>query len=330
MAVIDKSYLQSEGSKFKQSTNTILRQNAFSLEYYEVFYSLQDAQEYATSNPLAYVGQKISVIDDTETKVYLILNEAGDLKEISGHQTTLSPEVIGDTDKILGVTDSGKLISEISLSWTAEDELSLLGRNGEVLGELPLSTVPEKYYYSPETEELVLGWNVPDTDNGGTKESTIKIPLANLIGEWTTEDTDTITLEKSRSIGDKDILKGIVNLYKPEDTDKLPNAIETIPGKGLYVPDLRGEDSGFRTFKDIADSIDAIKTAWTIRSAKSSDTLELSIDPDGVLKGDVKIDGETLVTGTKGIEANVDGVSLLYDEKTKKMSVGRVDGGTFG
>jgi hypothetical protein len=328
MAVIDKTYLQGNGDKFKQSTNSILRQNAFSLEYYEVFYSLTEAQEYATTNPLSYVGQKISVIDEGETKVFLILNEEGDLKEISGHQTTLSPEVIGDTDKILGVTEEGKLISEVALSWIDTDHLGLLGRNGEILGTLPLSTVPRSYSYEASTEELVLVWDIPDIENGGTKESEVRIPLGDLIGEWETENTPSITLEKTRSVRDKDILKGIVNLYRPA-SGELGNAIGT-KETGLYVPDLAdGASSEYDTLKKIGDSIDAVKNAWTIKSSESTDTLELSVSSDGVLKGNVKIDGETLVTGSKGIEANVDGVSLLYNDKTKKMSVGRVDGGTY-
>lgn len=45
--------------------NTFKRQGAFPLERYSLFESLADAQAYATSNPIAYVGQPLVVVTKT-------------------------------------------------------------------------------------------------------------------------------------------------------------------------------------------------------------------------------------------------------------------------
>lgn len=55
------------------------RQDAFPLDDSSVFYSLEDAQTYAQSNPTAYVGQILSVVLDGESTAYQIKNAAGDL-----------------------------------------------------------------------------------------------------------------------------------------------------------------------------------------------------------------------------------------------------------
>lgn len=63
---------------------TIKRQDAFSMDPTEIWPSLEAAQEYARSNPTAYVGQELAVIVNGEAKRYFIKNEAGDLVDNSG------------------------------------------------------------------------------------------------------------------------------------------------------------------------------------------------------------------------------------------------------
>ena len=59
------------------------RQDAFPLDDSSVFYSLEDAQSYAQSNPTAYVGQVISVVVDGTATIYQIKNTAGDLEALA-------------------------------------------------------------------------------------------------------------------------------------------------------------------------------------------------------------------------------------------------------
>lgn len=58
------------------------RQGAFPLDENSVFYSMSEAQTYATSNPTAYVGQVISVVADGVSTIYQIKNAAGDLEAL--------------------------------------------------------------------------------------------------------------------------------------------------------------------------------------------------------------------------------------------------------
>ena len=58
------------------------RQGAFPLDENSVFYSMSEAQTYATSNPTAYVGQVISVVADGVSTIYQIKNTAGELEPL--------------------------------------------------------------------------------------------------------------------------------------------------------------------------------------------------------------------------------------------------------
>lgn len=60
---------------------TFDRANGQPLDNTSVWYSKIDAENYAKSNK-AYVGQIISVINDTNTTVYQIINTQGELQEI--------------------------------------------------------------------------------------------------------------------------------------------------------------------------------------------------------------------------------------------------------
>lgn len=63
---------------------TIKRQDAFSMDPTETWPSLEAAQEYARSNPTAYVGQELAVIVNGEAQRYFIKNAAGDLVSNGG------------------------------------------------------------------------------------------------------------------------------------------------------------------------------------------------------------------------------------------------------
>lgn len=331
MAVIDKSYLIGEGDKFKQSTNTTLRQNGFSLEYYEVFYSLEAAKEYSKLNPLAYVGQKISVVDEISKTavIYLILNEDGDLREIGTKVDNLGPEVISSVDKILEVTNEGKLLATLGLKWKGQT-LSIIGKNDEVLDTVDIKTIPTKGEYIEKDETLVLTWEVLN-EAGETEEKEVKIPFTAVLTEWEPENTDSIELERSRVVEGKDILKAIVNLYiPPEESDQLGNAVEIIKSGGLYVPDLsEGASEEFNNLKKVEDSIKSIKSDWTIKSSSDTSTIALTVTEEGILSGDIISDDKTIVSGENGVEVNIDGVSLVYNNDINKLTVGRIDCGIF-
>lgn len=67
---------------------TIKRQDAFSIDPTEIWPSLEAAQEYAQTNPTAYVGQKLSVVVDGVSTPYQIKNAVGELEPLGGTPAT--------------------------------------------------------------------------------------------------------------------------------------------------------------------------------------------------------------------------------------------------
>lgn len=99
-----------------QVGNSYQRKSAVPLDYYSLFNTKAEAEAYAASNPVSYVGQVISYIHEGEVKVCVIANAAGLLKEVG-------TKPVGD----------GKTI-EVS----AEGAVALLGAASAANGTLPM------------------------------------------------------------------------------------------------------------------------------------------------------------------------------------------------
>ena len=76
MAVIKKD------NSYMEFPLQISRQYGAPIDKYSIFYSQEEATTYATTSPLAYVGQIIVVVLDDSTTPYLISNTAGELVEV--------------------------------------------------------------------------------------------------------------------------------------------------------------------------------------------------------------------------------------------------------
>lgn len=77
MATVKKDY------SYMEFPLSIQRQDAFPLDKNSVFYSLAEAQEYASSNPLAYPSQVIGVVNESEETVNIYkINFDGSLTEL--------------------------------------------------------------------------------------------------------------------------------------------------------------------------------------------------------------------------------------------------------
>ena len=74
--------------------NTFKRQGAFSLEEFEVFNSLTAAQTYAASNPVAYIGQKIVVVETGESGAITVSHYS--INDAEGTLVPLGSKVEGD------------------------------------------------------------------------------------------------------------------------------------------------------------------------------------------------------------------------------------------
>lgn len=87
---------------------TIKRQDAFSIDPTEIWPSLETAQEYAQTNPTAYVGQKLAVVVDGVATQYQIKNAAGELEPIGGVVETATDEEVSEMfNDVFGSAESG-------------------------------------------------------------------------------------------------------------------------------------------------------------------------------------------------------------------------------
>lgn len=71
------------------------RQDSFPLDKTSVYGSLAEAQTYAQTSPLAYVGQILSVVVNGVSTVYQIKNIAGDLEALG------TGDLEGDVDAVV-------------------------------------------------------------------------------------------------------------------------------------------------------------------------------------------------------------------------------------
>ena len=94
------------------------RQDAFPLDKSSVYGSLSDAQTYAQTSPLAYVGQVIAVVVDGTATIYQIKNTAGDLEALASGdfednvEAVLATQIASDAevtemlDEVFGTNDA--------------------------------------------------------------------------------------------------------------------------------------------------------------------------------------------------------------------------------
>lgn len=95
MAVITK------GTAIMEFPLVISRQYGASLERFEVFYDLEEAKTYAKTNPLAYVGQTIKVVNEVENtvQVYTIKDKKGNFLQGGSAEHTHSVDDIITTEE---------------------------------------------------------------------------------------------------------------------------------------------------------------------------------------------------------------------------------------
>lgn len=95
MAVIKKY------SNFMGLPMNVARGNPIPLDKSEIWYSYESMAAYAATDPVAYVGQILGLVDETNSTAtaYIILNTAGDLQEIGA--SIEIPELKGDNASIV-------------------------------------------------------------------------------------------------------------------------------------------------------------------------------------------------------------------------------------
>lgn len=121
----------------------IRRGNPNPLDNSEVWSSLESAESYASSSPIAYVGQAISVVsrDDEgalNAKRYIIINEEGTLQEVGsgGSSVQVDNKTISNDSGIIAIKGFKDALPGYQLRKTEQNTLEWFLPNTEKIDEL--------------------------------------------------------------------------------------------------------------------------------------------------------------------------------------------------
>ena len=312
--------------------NSFKRQGAFPLERYSVFNTLTEAEAYAKSNPIAYVGQIITVVDAGGTSIYKINNEAGDLVRV---------------DSLAG--EAGSVIVEKLETATAGYLASyVVKQGGSKVGatiDIPKDFLVKSATTGKATTEDVAeggklfgkGFAVGDTyldfvintkDNDGTVEH-MYVNASALVDVYTGKDGTTVNV----TVGNDNIIAaevkdGSLSETKLDDAlkTKLSNLradVDTISG------DLETETTRAKQAEEaIAATLHTVSSDYLKGTDKTELTNAINTAKSEALTAVTNLSNE-LYTGENGLSAKLhkevmdaaataknDAVSVLADAKT--------------
>jgi hypothetical protein len=265
-----------------QVGNSYQRKSAVPLDYYSLFNTKAEAEAYAASNPVSYVGQVISYIHEGEVKVCVIANAAGLLKEVG-----TAP--VGD----------GKTI-EVS----AEGAVALLGAASAANGTIPmLEEVDGKSKLVWKTLEDIGAGDGNDNTTYSfnfTNEKITVTPSLNGVAQTAIEvDLSTFATEEEMAAA---IQEAIDNL--PEDKDTTYSVKE-----GEKV--LKLEDTEFSTELGLSYANNRISLTGIDGTEIAGFDASVFVE-DGVLQ-DVSYNAETRdLTFTWNIVVGAEGENIIY------------------
>lgn len=268
--------------------NTFSRLSATPLDSTSVHYSFEDAQSYATSNPYAYVGQIISVVDASAStsKAYMIMNTAGDLEEIgSGSGSTT---IVADEAEMLALQDLevGQVVfrEDTSTTWI---------------------------YKGPDSSQL-SSWQEVAAQNDTVWDTSVNKVLfsATTLSAYNSLETkNPYTLYLLTDVGK--IYKGGTDVTSAVvKVDQFPEAASAVEGKLYIGPVVEGADAtGFIKVKVGTELVDIVPGYYT-DGANWANANSQKFATIGLIK--------------KGIQEAVDAISLdaTFDNAAGTVKVG--------
>lgn len=268
---------------------SIRRGNPFPIDEYSVWYDMEQLTTYATSSPVAYVGQIVTLVNESENTVeaYMIQNTAGTLMKLAS--TTASGDLTEDVLKLQGQVSSleksvGTKGEESSISatdlWSAIEEV-------KTAYEAADTSINEKfndYYNKSETDSKIdekISTAISTTYKPAGSIEFESLPelaageegkVYNISNEFTTTEnfvegagkkypagTNIVCIDSDDAGTYKwDVLSGFVDLSAYETTEsvdeKLNNKVDKIPGSSLVEDYLITKLSGMPEIKSVDPS----------------------------------------------------------------------------
>lgn len=140
---------------------SIRRGNPFPIDEYSVWYDMEQLNTYAQTSPVAYVGQIVTLVNESESTVeaYMIQNAAGNLMKLAS--TTSSGDLTQDVQELQGKVsnletavgtkgdDSGITANDL---WSAIKEVKKAYEQADTTINQNLS---DNYYNKTQTDEKI-------------------------------------------------------------------------------------------------------------------------------------------------------------------------------
>lgn len=288
-----KLYGEIASSTLMSFDKSFARLNGQPLDSSEVYYSLDAAKTYAASAG-AYIGQKIVVIENNVVTHYSIEDAAGTLKEL-GAKPLSDNKSIEINGNVISMHDFGKAFYKYYPE--TKDAEGTVTKEAyydkvEVSDENPWKAGLEPKVVT-ENSQLVIGWYEPNpTTIEGVNDQVIAVQgtvtdLQQSVGAPSGEGTGATGLYKEV----EDVASGVTNLE--ESVYGIGGTAET-PVEG-----------------SIAWSVDEL------------DRIVGLTDTTSGLSADVKAIKDDYLTSTdkNELQANIDGITLSYDENNKVIKL---------
>ena len=288
-----KLYGEIASSTLMSFDKSFARLNGQPLDSSEVYYSLDAARTYAASAG-AYIGQKIVVIENNVVTHYSIEDAAGTLKEL-GAKPLSDNKSIEINGNVISMHDFGKAFYKYYPE--TKDAEGTVTKEAyyekvEVSDENPWKAGLEPKVVT-ENSQLVIGWYEPNpTTIEGVNDQVIAVQgtvtdLQQSVGAPSGEGTEATGLYKEV----EDVASGVTNLE------------ESVYGIGGTAE------------TPVAGSI-----AWSVDEL---DKIVGLTDTTSGLSADVKAIKDDYLTSTdkNELQANIDGITLSYDENNKAIKL---------
>lgn len=269
------------------------RTNAIPLDSTSVWYSLEDLQNYATTNAAAYVGQIVAVVDaDNKTAIaYIITNVDGELAEIGSGAVSEGTNIESDGVSII-IEDNKAALYDFGKVYYRWDDFT----NAYIRQEVN-ETYPWKEGLEPKVvnynDTFVLGWYEADP--------TIENELA---------DIQEILYDVEDEEGN--VTSGLVSKFTAleADVDNLEKAVantytkEQVDGKLTGLFHFSGTAESYNTLPETANNGDVYQVGDKEYAWDGNTWVELGISVDlsnYATKNDVKTVENQVSTNTSAI-----------------------------
>lgn len=252
----------------------VRRSNAFPLDASAVWYSYGEMANYAASNPTAYVGQILSLIDEKgEATAYIIKNIEGELIQVGTGVASETENVFGDNRTIVlnEETLSLKNWGVKYYKWDAESETHVLV---DVSDSNPWITGLEPRVDTTNGEPE-LAWYEPSA-------ITVEDIAPALTGLQTTVDNLTASIGNKEDTAEADTIYGSIAALRAtteQQTQELANKIDATGG--VLTGNLILQDGSVAVSEKVVEEkiTTAVASAGTLKR-EIVDTLPAPEDAD--------------------------------------------------